>query len=51
MKYCNASATALIEVPSDAAKFEEQRKRIIQAVAARIKDSGILQSQVKTQST
>jgi len=34
---------ALIEVPSDAAKFEEQRKRLIETVAQRIKEAGILE--------
>jgi 2-succinyl-5-enolpyruvyl-6-hydroxy-3-cyclohexene-1-carboxylate synthase len=33
----------LIEVPSDAAKFEAQRKQLIETVAQRIKESGILE--------
>lgn len=39
----NAGGPALIEVPSDAAKFEQQRKQLIDTVAQRIKESGILE--------
>jgi 2-succinyl-5-enolpyruvyl-6-hydroxy-3-cyclohexene-1-carboxylate synthase len=38
-----SGAPALIEVPSDAAKFEAQRKQLIETVAQRIKDAGILE--------
>jgi 2-succinyl-5-enolpyruvyl-6-hydroxy-3-cyclohexene-1-carboxylate synthase len=33
----------LIEVPSDAAKFEQQRQKLIETVAQRIKEAGIIE--------
>ena len=41
---------ALIEVPSDAALFEAQRRRLNQAVAERIRDAKILQNYQSAQS-